>query len=69
MLCTAWPIAYEAREKGAGEAPAHSEDLYEHPQGCGHLVYPADQRPTTGLWPANTAEAHATQTRAERPWY
>ncbi|KAJ7888274.1 hypothetical protein B0H13DRAFT_2341987 [Mycena leptocephala] len=69
VLCTAWPIAYEAREKGPGEAPAHSEDLYEYAQGCRHLAYPADQRPTTGLWPANTAEARATQTRAERPWY
>ncbi|KAJ6535766.1 hypothetical protein B0H19DRAFT_1080209 [Mycena capillaripes] len=69
VLCTAWPTGYEAQELEGSEATEDKKDLYTHAPGCGHLAYLVDQRPTTGLWPANTAEASATLTLAGRPWY
>ncbi|KAJ7776338.1 hypothetical protein B0H16DRAFT_1005414 [Mycena metata] len=69
VVCTAWPIAYERQEPGTSEASEGEEDLYLHAPGCGHLVYPTDQRPTTGLWSADTEEARAMQSLAGRPWY
>ncbi|KAJ6526409.1 hypothetical protein B0H19DRAFT_1197369 [Mycena capillaripes] len=71
VLCTAWPVEYSPQEP----TPAESEvkrgegDLYAHTPGCGHLAYPADQRPTTGLWPAEGEEARAMQNLKGRPWY
>jgi hypothetical protein len=68
VVCTAWPVEYEAREPGGGTG-SEDEDLYAHAPGCGHLAYPANQAPTAGLWPAFTPEALGTQTLAGRPWY
>ncbi|KAJ7155289.1 hypothetical protein C8R46DRAFT_1227240 [Mycena filopes] len=49
-VCTAQPIQYRSVEPGADGAEEDDKDLFEHSPGCGHLAYPADQRPTTGLW-------------------
>ncbi|KAJ6549512.1 hypothetical protein B0H10DRAFT_2242839 [Mycena sp. CBHHK59/15] len=68
VVCTAWPVRYEALEPDGREGEREA-DLYAHAPGCGHLAYPPDQRPTTGLWPAQGAEARAMQTLAGRPWY
>ncbi|KAJ7457726.1 hypothetical protein FB451DRAFT_1509004 [Mycena latifolia] len=68
VVCTAWPISYETVEPGPG-GEEREVDLYEHAAGCGHLAYPSDQRPTTGLWPAEGEEQRAMQTLAGRPWY
>ncbi|KAJ7155303.1 hypothetical protein C8R46DRAFT_1227258 [Mycena filopes] len=50
-VCTARPIQYRSVEPGAVHgAEEDDKDLFEHAPGCGHLAYPTDQRPTTGLW-------------------
>ncbi|KAJ7661746.1 hypothetical protein B0H17DRAFT_1212144 [Mycena rosella] len=68
VVCTAWPACYDEEEPG-GEDAEHEADLYAHAPGCGHLVYPPDQRPKTGLWPAEGEEMLAIQMIAGRPWY
>ncbi|KAJ7362451.1 hypothetical protein DFH08DRAFT_840922 [Mycena albidolilacea] len=68
-LCTAWPLAYEAQEPRGGNLSADEDDLYTHAPVCGHLAYPADQRPTTGLWPADSEATRMGQVMAGRPWY
>ncbi|KAJ7608342.1 hypothetical protein FB45DRAFT_1067456 [Roridomyces roridus] len=69
VVCTAWPTAYEGMEPRFGPEIDGDAHLYEHVPGCGHLAYPADQRPTTGLWPPHTSETCAVQIMAGRPWY
>jgi hypothetical protein len=66
VVCTAWPISYEAIEVGEEE---NKVDLYKHEPGCGHSAYPPEQRPTTELWPPEGEEQRAMQTLAGRPWY
>ncbi|KAJ7140636.1 hypothetical protein C8R44DRAFT_726371 [Mycena epipterygia] len=68
VVCTAWPIRYEASESRAGE-PRNGDGEDVHAPGYGHLAYPPDQRPTTGLWPAQGAETRAIQIMAGCPWY
>ncbi|KAJ7677795.1 hypothetical protein DFH06DRAFT_1167188 [Mycena polygramma] len=53
IVCTAWPRRYEPQEPGyvsPTEGAWDDKDLYVHAPGCGHLAYPEDQRPTTGLY-------------------
>jgi hypothetical protein len=70
ILCTAW-VQYSPQEPTPAQSEAKKGEggLYAHAPGCGHLAYPADQRPTTGLWPAEGEEAHAMQRLKGRPWY
>ncbi|KAJ6532832.1 hypothetical protein DFH09DRAFT_1407671 [Mycena vulgaris] len=67
VVCTAWPVHYGELEPGGGENK-NKADLYAHTPGCRHLVYPPDQRPTTGLWPAATEEGRAMENLTDRAW-
>ncbi|KAJ7190095.1 hypothetical protein GGX14DRAFT_408286 [Mycena pura] len=71
VVCTAWPVQYSALEPvpAEGGVQQQEEDLYAHAPGCGHLAYPEDQRPTTGLWPAEGEEASFMQRLKGAPWY
>ncbi|KAJ7696232.1 hypothetical protein B0H17DRAFT_1198151 [Mycena rosella] len=67
VVCTAWSLRYDPRE--GEEEKKWEADLYVHAPGCGHLAYPRDQRPTTGLWPAATDDGLAMEIMKGRPWY
>ncbi|KAJ6470852.1 hypothetical protein C8R45DRAFT_420520 [Mycena sanguinolenta] len=67
-LCTAWPVDYSAHEPTLGGVKKGDEDLYAHTPGCGHLAFPLEHRPTTGLWPAQTEEGRAMEVLKGRPW-
>ncbi|KAK7062390.1 hypothetical protein R3P38DRAFT_3341058 [Favolaschia claudopus] len=68
ILCTAWPTSEENSADVAG-IPEGERDLYAHAEGCGHLSYPAEQRPTVGLWPPLTEEGRAVGNLRGKPWY
>ncbi|KAL0946180.1 hypothetical protein HGRIS_012442 [Hohenbuehelia grisea] len=53
VVVTAWPQIYDLVEPHTED---DDEDSYTHIAGYGHLAYPENQRPTTGLWPAKIPE-------------
>ncbi|KAK6991781.1 hypothetical protein R3P38DRAFT_3409124 [Favolaschia claudopus] len=67
ILCTAWPVSEDSPD--VGNVAEGERDLYVHADGCGHLAYPSEQKPTVGLWPPLTEEGRAVDNLRGKPWY
>ncbi|KAJ7059410.1 hypothetical protein C8F01DRAFT_1144388 [Mycena amicta] len=67
-LCTAWPTPTANPSTEADSRPDDA-DLYTHAEGCGHLAYLPEQRPTVGLWPPLSSDNFAMAMLGGKPWY
>ncbi|KAJ7059392.1 hypothetical protein C8F01DRAFT_1144338 [Mycena amicta] len=68
ILCTAWPTPTTNPSTEADSRPDDA-DLYTHAEGCGHLAYLPEQRPTVGLWPPLSSDNLAMAMLGGKPWY